>query len=442
MAGIPPCENGCNEDRSACEQECDADGDDSLAKACGGDDCDDNDPRRFPLNTEVCDVEDLDEDCDSSTFGGRDIDRDGYDDEQCCNVRDDGTRNCGTDCDDEESGVHPTEAEMCNRRDDDCDGMIDENACNVPVAVASDSRHACALGSLGTMWCRGENEYGQLGNGSTMDSATAVSVHGLSGVREIDLDDIGYTCARTASGDVYCWGGDETCHIREPTPIFMGMNIIDIDMYYYEMCGVTAEGRTLCTSFDYGCETSASDRCGVSPTDAVEVAVGGGFCCWRLRSGAVECSGTNDFGELGDGTTTSRHTAAPVSGLSDVISIDAGVTSACAVRANGAVVCWGDDRYQQLGRGEGASDMSTVPVPVMLSGTGATHVSVRSMNACAIVSGALECWGRDYEGELVRVFPEGVVHASAGVNEFCAVLEEGVYCWTAFGTPSRINGIP
>lgn len=331
---------------------------------------------------------------------------------------------------------------MCNRRDDNCDGVIDENACNVPVAVASDSRHACALGSLGNVWCRGENEFGQLGNGTTNPSSTAVLVTGLSDVREIDLDDIGYSCARTVTGDVYCWGGDDTCHVREPTPIFVGMNIIDIDMYYYEMCGVTADGRTLCTSFDYGCETSPSNRCGTPPADAVQVVLGGGFCCWRLASGEVACSGSNDLGELGDGTTEPRDTAAPVFGLTDAVSIDAGVTSACAVRATGAVVCWGDNRYSQLGRGDGAPEMSTLPVDVTLLGTGATQVSVRSMNACAVVSGALECWGRDYGADPVRVFSDRVLHASAGIGEFCAVRDEGVYCWRAFGSPSRISGIP
>lgn|GEM_PF-4635131 len=55
----------------------DADGDGSDAVACGGDDCDDDNARRFPGKAEVCDEQGLDEDCDPVTFGCRDQDDDG-----------------------------------------------------------------------------------------------------------------------------------------------------------------------------------------------------------------------------------------------------------------------------------------------------------------------------------------------------------------------------
>ncbi len=108
---------------TSCEVTRDADGDGALAIECGGDDCDDSDPGRFPTNIEVCDAANLDEDCDPETFGERDVDGDGFFDARCCN----GTV-CGDDCDDAQSSVHPTEAETCNGADDDCDGAVDEDA--------------------------------------------------------------------------------------------------------------------------------------------------------------------------------------------------------------------------------------------------------------------------------------------------------------------------
>lgn len=131
VAADEPCLPGqtCNEVAGECQTMCelsgDADGDGALAIACGGDDCDDSDPSRFPDNEEVCDGRGLDEDCDPTTIGERDADGDGAIDIRCCNAD-----NCGTDCDDGRAGVFPGATETCNERDEDCDGVVDED---VPV---------------------------------------------------------------------------------------------------------------------------------------------------------------------------------------------------------------------------------------------------------------------------------------------------------------------
>lgn len=104
----------------------DADGDLHVASACGGDDCDDADPMRYPGRTEVCDPNDHDEDCDPLTFGPRDADGDGFVDAACCNVDSAGARHCGLDCDDSRRTSSPDSPEVCNGVDDDCDGATDE----------------------------------------------------------------------------------------------------------------------------------------------------------------------------------------------------------------------------------------------------------------------------------------------------------------------------
>ena len=128
----PPClaVQTCSESEGRCMTDCDvtgdadSDGEDSVD--CGGTDCDDADPRRYPGNVEICDPEMHDEDCDSTTFGFRDQDMDGFPDAQCCNVNADDTLSCGSDCDDLVAIVHPTEAESCDGLDNDCDSFTDE----------------------------------------------------------------------------------------------------------------------------------------------------------------------------------------------------------------------------------------------------------------------------------------------------------------------------
>lgn len=125
LAGGTPCGVGteCNELDDRCDAaECpDADGDGARDIRCGGDDCDDADASRNPSATEICDAEGVDEDCDPDTFGDTDADGDGVVWDGCCN----GTQ-CGLDCDDEDDGTLPGQAETCNEVDDDCDGDVDE----------------------------------------------------------------------------------------------------------------------------------------------------------------------------------------------------------------------------------------------------------------------------------------------------------------------------
>ena len=129
IAAIPtnPCmpTQTCNEAMQRCETSCpttaDADHDGHRSIACGGDDCDDSDPNRFPGNVEGCDAAGHDEDCDPMTIGNRDADGDGEIDARCCN-----DVLCGTDCDDSRPNVGRHATEVCNGIDDNCNGMTDE----------------------------------------------------------------------------------------------------------------------------------------------------------------------------------------------------------------------------------------------------------------------------------------------------------------------------
>ncbi len=114
-----------------------------------GDDCDDRDARRKPGNLEVCDRLRLDEDCDLSTRGGLDLDGDGYENAFCANTLPDGGLNQGPDCDDTKEAVHPGQAELCNFFDDNCNGTTDEGVSSLRFKDEDNDGWGAGAGTIG-----------------------------------------------------------------------------------------------------------------------------------------------------------------------------------------------------------------------------------------------------------------------------------------------------
>jgi len=167
-AGTPRCASGvvCSEAYrvcGTCAEAGDVDGDGVRSVQCGGADCDDHDPDRYPGNPERCvgtlrdggSLADHDEDCNpctvsSAVFDDGDQDLDGFPSASCTNSwTGSGPPGCdlnrvsvaahlvaGRDCDDGNANVHPDQPEVCNHVDDNCDGVVDEG---VTVAAYPDN---------------------------------------------------------------------------------------------------------------------------------------------------------------------------------------------------------------------------------------------------------------------------------------------------------------
>lgn len=284
------------------------------------------------------------------------------------------------------------------------------------TAVTGGGVHTCALLLNGTVSCWGSNISGQLGDGSTTDSFTPVSVSGLSNAIAITasharLDNYGHTCALLSGGTVQCWG------------------------------------RNIVGQLGTGTTTDSYTPVTVSGLTGVTTVVAGGFHnCALLTGGAVQCWGDNAIGQLGDGTTTTpRTTPVAVSGVSNATALALGGDFSCALISDGTVKCWGGNGHGRLGDGvmpPGSSTPITTPVTVVGIST-AIAITAGRGHACAVLSGGtVKCWGDNSAAMLgdgtttssaTPVTTTGLSNAvalTAGAVHTCARLADNtVQCW-------------
>ena len=290
------------------------------------------------------------------------------------------------------------------------------------VAISAGRYHTCALLDDGSVSCWGRNFFGQLGDGTTTDRNTPTQISSLGTDRTAVAISAGerHTCAILDDGSVSCWGSNNGGRLGD---------------------GTTTDRNTPTPTSSLGTGRTAI---------AITVGEGlGSHTCAILDDGSVSCWGDNDYGQIGDGTTTDRNTPTQTSSLGTdrtAVAISAGFRHTCAILDDGSVSCWGDNDYGQIGDGT-TTDHST-PTQTSTLGTDRTAIAIAAGgdHTCAILDdGSVSCWGNNSQGRLGdgtttdRLTPtqtsslgEGrtAVAITAGYGYTCVILDDrSVSCW-------------
>jgi alpha-tubulin suppressor-like RCC1 family protein len=315
------------------------------------------------------------------------------------------------------------------------------------VVVSSNSLASnwCAVTKAGDVECWGNNENGELGDGTTTRRASPVKVVGLKEPMASVSVGTGTVCALARSGAAYCWGigidgelGDGNTTAFSSTPVRvtgLESGVTAISAGWNVACAVQA-GKALC----WGDEMtymlgSVRTTNALVPTlvpgldsGVTEISVGIDAAC-AVQAGAVHCwGGFGGRGDLGNGTTTGSLTPVAVRGLTDGVEVvTVGGYFACALEKGGRVLCWGDGTHGALGDGQLAVSPTAVQVQGLTSGV--LQVSAGAVSACAIeAGGTVACWGNGTDGEL-----------GTGMTEPDATIASGG--GSGSSTPVRVKGL-
>jgi alpha-tubulin suppressor-like RCC1 family protein len=310
--------------------------------------------------------------------------------------------------------------------------------------VKSGNGFSCAL-SQGKAFCWGRGDYGQIGNGASVNVVDPVEINmtaiGTNAITSLSVGD-NHSCV-IANSEVYCWGHNGMGKLGRGTsggisniPVkaageLAGLTVTAVEAGINSTCAISS-GKAYCWGYNQYSQIKAGAGSTVTAPIAVDDtgALSGvnvtavsplGYQTCLLGDGKVYCWGTSGGTGIPN-YTTAPHLLDPTGLMSGktVTSLESGANHSCAI-ADSRVYCWGQNLRNQLGDASGITGSYNVVVDPygVLDVRPVTALSVGEDSSCAIADGKVYCWGYNASGQIgdgttsMRSTPTPVVTSTA-----------------------------
>lgn len=319
-------------------------------------------------------------------------------------------------------------------------------------------RSCFAVGAKGTLQGWGDNRMGQLGINSDSYSPIPKQPALLANVSAVAAG-IFHTLAVRSDGSVLAWGGNSlgqlgnytTGRALRPAPVAGISDAMAVAAGFEFSLALLSDGSVWSWGWNYygqlgngstsGINTANATPAPVRNLNGIQAIAGGGSLAEghgvALKAdGTVWTWGSNDSGQLGDGSWVNRTEPVSIAGLSDVTAISAGQSHTLALKSDGTVWSWGNNLLGQLGDGTAVNRSQPVQVPlpakIVKISAGTNH------NAALASDGVLWVWGDNNQGQLGGTagsfsaspvplrFAAQIIEIAAGVNQTAVETTDGV----------------
>lgn len=325
--------------------------------------------------------------------------------------------------------------------------------------VSAGGSHTLAIDSDGKVWAWGSNVYGQLGNGTRINSASPTQCILNREISYIEFEESNYAAEIVPIGydtfQVNCIGYDANGDAFEPgfTQVLYELDgeyegvSIDAVTGVLTITALAHSGVVVINAVSGELSTSVTLILTDTGETIVEVSAGAEHILALTSAGRVLSWGSNGQGQLGNGSNISSKTIVEVLNLTGVVSISAGRYHSLALTSNGQVWAWGANFFGQLGNGTYNDAYTPVcvlsDVSKIVAGEYHSLAVKKDSRVCAWGNGSYGQLGYYTTGSALRpsyfatitttiIFEEGIVDVAAG-NQHSLMLKEDGTVWACGG---------